>query len=568
MTLTSFPLKILCLITLTLLILAGCNQPNTIDINHLKPLITFDHYHSNTEINTYLHAAAAQYPDLVSILQIGVSRGGEPIYALEINNPATGSALEKPAFYCDGNIHGGELLAGEGALYFIDMLLKGCDSNDPTIRNLIDTSALYIVPNVNPDGRRISLTGQNHRANIRPVDDDHDGSCDEDPPDDLDGDGLIVQMRYKSPQGQYLISPDDPRLMVRRPRNQTGGTYYQVLTEGIDNDGDTRFNEDSLGGIDLNRNFPANWHPAQRASGPFPLSEPESFALVEYITERPNIAAIHTFHTSGGMILRFPTLGDQDWEFPAADIADYNEIAITGVEITGYTNYADSKKAIVDRMSPGHGVFNDWGSKVYGVLAMTTEMWRNPAGRGLRQLQWNDQVLDGQGFIDWHEVEHPQLGTVEVGGWLGHLGNNPPEVLMEEELRKNALWVLSFAQRLPRVDILSTAVQSVPEVTDVYEVTAEIANVGWMPTATEHAAKVLGIAQPVTATINLVNAELTDGYNQNLNLGVLPGARKAGPIVQNVTWRIKKVNSTKPATAQIVVSSQKAGTKRIKLELN
>ncbi|MCP4709335.1 MAG: hypothetical protein GY869_11970, partial [Planctomycetes bacterium] len=391
MTLTSLPQRILCLIALSLMLPVSCNQPNIIANKHLHPQITFDHYHSNTEINTYLHAVADQYPDLTTPIQIGVSRGGEPIYALEINNPDTGPAAEKSAFYCDGNIHGGELLAGEGALYFIDMLLKGYDSHDETICKLLNNSALYIVPNVNPDGRHISLTGENHRANIRPVDDDRDGVFDEDPPDDLDGDGIIAQMRYKDPQGQWLASPDDPRHMIRRRRGETGGTTYQVLTEGIDNDQDTRFNEDSLGGIDLNRNFPANWHPAQRASGPFPLSEPESFALVKYITDRPNIAAIHTFHTTGGMILRFPTLGDQDWEFPAADIADYNDIAITGVEITGYTNYANSKKAIVDRMSPGHGVFNDWGSKVSGVLAMTTETRRNPAGRGRHRSQWNDQ---------------------------------------------------------------------------------------------------------------------------------------------------------------------------------
>jgi hypothetical protein len=80
------------------------------------------------------------------------------------------------------------------------------------------------------------------------------------------------------------------------------------MTEGLDNDGDGWFNEDRVGGVDLNRNFPANWSAKQFASGPFPLSEPETWALANYITSRPNIAAIHTYHTSGGLILRFPTL--------------------------------------------------------------------------------------------------------------------------------------------------------------------------------------------------------------------------------------------------------------------
>ena len=398
----------------------------------VKPLIVFDHYHSTAEITAFLKAAAQRHKELVTLIEIGQSRGQMPIYALEINNPATGPAEEKPAFYVDCNIHGGEILSGEGALYIINMLLEGYGT-DEYIRKLVDSRVFYMVPIVNPDGRDISMTtGENHRANIRPADDDNDGNADEDPPEDLDGNGRVLQMRVEDPDGQWQVSPDDPRLMVRRGRGETGGTYYQTYSEGIDNDNDGRFNEDAIGGVDVNRNFPANWHPAQRASGPYPLSEPESHALAEYITSRPNIAAIHTFHTTGGMILRFPTLGDQDWEFPAADIRDYDEIAKRGVEITGYTNFANEKKAIVDRMSPGHGVFNDWASKEFGVLAITTEMWRQPGGRGPQRLQWNDLELGGKGYINWYAFDHPQLGKVELGGWDRWLGNNPPEPMMAE----------------------------------------------------------------------------------------------------------------------------------------
>ncbi len=52
------------------------------------------------------------------------------------------------------------------------------------------------------------------------------------------------------------------------------------------------------------------------------------------------MAAIHTFHTSGGLILRFPTLADQDGDFPRADLEAYGAIAKDGVAITGYTNFA------------------------------------------------------------------------------------------------------------------------------------------------------------------------------------------------------------------------------------
>ncbi len=532
-----------------------------------EPLFLFDHYHSLDEISTFLKSAADAYDHLVTLIEIGRSRANRPIYAVEINNPATGLANEKPAFYLDGNIHGGEVLSGEGALYIINFLLEQYKA-DESIRALVDSRVFYIVPVVNPDGRNISIaTPENHRRNIRPDDEDNDGRLDEDPPEDLDGDGRILQMLVEDPDGRWKKSPEDPRLLTRRSKNDSGDTYYQRLSEGIDNDGDGRFNEDPVGGVDVNRNFPSNWHPAQYASGPYPLSEPESRTLVEYITSRPNIAAIHTFHLSGGLLLRFPTLADQDWNFPEADIRDYNEIAATGVKITGYDNYADSKKAIVDLMSPGHGVFNDWASNVFGVMAMTTEMWKHPFGRGTNPLEWNDRVLGGKGYIDWYSFQHPQLGRVELGGWDRWSLSNPPESMILEELKNNAKWVLSFAERLPRVAIKDVQAKAVSGQQNLFEVKAFVVNLGWMPTATEHAAKVLKIAKPVTARIVLENAELVESADV-IRLGVLPGKRENNQNeVFPIQWRVKVINPGDPASVKIEVFSEKAGVARQRVDL-
>ncbi|MFQ5704202.1 MAG: M14 family metallopeptidase [Gemmatimonadales bacterium] len=532
-----------------------------------QPLMAFDKYHSVEEIESYLDAITTQHSALTTLLEIGRSRMGRPILAVEINNPDTGPAEEKPGFYVDGNIHGGEVLGGEGALYFIDYLLGHYGTN-PDITSLIDARSFYVVPIVNPDGRAISVDSpENHRWNVRPVDEDGDGAVDEDPPEDLDGDGRILQMRVPNPEGRWEISPDDPRMMVRRKGGDGSGAYFDVFSEGIDNDGDGSYNEDRVGGVDLNRNFPANWDPAQFASGPYPLSEPETHALVEYITSRPNIAAIHTFHTSGGLLLRFPTLADQNWEFPPQDLEDYRAIAEDGVKITGYSNYAYSKQEIVDLMHPGHGVFNDWGSKVFGVLAMTTEMWQhNITGDRKALFEWNDEVLGGKGFIDWHPFNHPQLGAIELGGWDRWSIANPPEHMIAAELERNVRWVVTFAEKLPRVAILESSVVRRQNVSNGFEISATVANVGWMPTATTHAREVLKIAKPVRVELLLVNAELVSG-DMNHELGVLPGARESGPDKRKIAWQVRLLDRTRSAEAVITVWSQKAGTARRRILL-
>ena len=530
-----------------------------------RPLIEFDHYHTLAEIGTYLEAVAVRDARLVTLLEIGRSREGRPIWALEINDPATGPAAEKPGFYVDGNIHGGEVLGGEGALAFIDRLLTS-RATDPRVAALVETRAFYVVPVVNPDGRAISLdTPENHRWNVRPVDEDGDGVADEDPPEDLDGDGRILQMRVPDADGDWRAHADDGRRMVRRRPGESGQTFYAVYTEGIDNDRDGRFNEDRIGGVDLNRNFPANWSAAQFASGPFPLSEPESWALVSYITERPNIAAVHTFHTSGGLLLRFPTLADQGWDFPEADLLEYRAIAAEGVELTGYRNFADEKQAIVDLMNPGHGVFNDWASKEFGVLAMTTEMWAHALGQGQDALfRWNDEVLGGAGFISWYAYDHPQLGVVELGGWDRWSTSSPPHRLIADELDRNVDWVLSFADKTPQVAVVQAA--SAPAPGGRVRVTASVANVGWMATATAHAAEVLGIARPVTVRLELDNAELAEG-EALASLGVLPGARGGEPELHELSWLLSVSDPRQPARVVVVVESEKAGVARLRVEI-
>ena len=68
-----------------------------------KPFIAFDHYHTLAEIEAYLGDRAARFPQLVTLHEIGRSLAGRPISAVDINNPATGPANEKPGFYVDGN---------------------------------------------------------------------------------------------------------------------------------------------------------------------------------------------------------------------------------------------------------------------------------------------------------------------------------------------------------------------------------------------------------------------------------------------------------------------------------
>ncbi|MDH5406767.1 MAG: M14 family metallopeptidase, partial [Candidatus Aminicenantes bacterium] len=234
-------------------------KPNLNALQEAPQNPNWEKYHSTDEAYALLESWAALYPDLTNLYSIGQTLKGTPLKVLEITNKQTGAALEKPGYYYDGNIHSGELTAAEVILHFAWYLLSHY-GKDPYVTRLVDTRTFYLRPKFNPDGADIALnTPLSLRSTPRPYDEDRDGLLDEDPPNDLNQDGSITLMRVRNLHGLWKVSPQDPRIMVHRETGDSEGEFYHLYSEGIDDDGDGYFNEDGIGGIDMNRNFPRNW---------------------------------------------------------------------------------------------------------------------------------------------------------------------------------------------------------------------------------------------------------------------------------------------------------------------
>ncbi len=225
--------------------------------------LRFDQYYTLDQVYDALKALNKAYPQLTTLETAGKSDEGRPIMVMTVNNPKTGAALDKPGMYVDGNMHGNEIQGGDISLYLLDFLLGGYGKN-PEITALVDRTCFYVVPVVNVDGRFHFFADPNTPSSNRslriPTDDDRDGLFDEDPSDDLDGDGNLCTMRKKDPFGQYKTDPEDARLMVRIKPGEKG-EWTMLGEEGLDNDGDGQVNEDGEGYVDPNRNWGFDWAP-------------------------------------------------------------------------------------------------------------------------------------------------------------------------------------------------------------------------------------------------------------------------------------------------------------------
>lgn len=309
-----------------------------------KVQISFNKYYTSEGLAALSKKIADAHPNLVKRQSIGKSTEGRDIWMMAITNYKVGDADRKPGFYIDGNIHSNEIQGAEISIYTAWYLTENFGDID-YITNMLNDRVFYIVPTINPDARnnymKAANTGSSPRAGMIPLDDDRDGLFDEDGLEDLDGDGSVTRMRRKNPNGNMIVDPKDPRMMIQIGPDDvvTVQRYENLGSEGIDNDGDGRVNEDRPGYYDPNRDWAWKWQPdyIQGGAYKYPFSAPETRAVADFVLKHPNIAGAQSFHNSGGMILRGPGAEEDLSTYNRADIAIYDAIGKKGEKmLPGY----------------------------------------------------------------------------------------------------------------------------------------------------------------------------------------------------------------------------------------
>jgi hypothetical protein len=479
-------------------------------------------------------AAAAATGRPVAVSSIGRSAGGRDLPLVTIGTPSPG----RPALLVVAGLDGSHLVGSEIAAELVAKLLA--DEALPA------DAVVYLLPRMNPDAADATLSAPAvQSATPVPVDDDRDGTADEDGPRDLNGDGVVTQMRVADPKpplvATHVADASEPRLL--RPADPLKGEtpVYALLVEGIDADGDGRIAEDGPGGTNLDRNFPHRWPEFSADAGRYQLSAVESLALANFVRERRDLAAALVLGRHDNAV-NFPDTRDMDatgrtpMVFLADDQPFHRELATLAKDTTG-----QSRAASLDHA----GSFWLWLTDHRGIPTVAMTAWGRPdpskpaseedrkegeakpaeaekpaesppaaaeappAGRGrrgmrgppppaapaakpvvdeelLRWLEVNDRDRNGELFVAWQDIDHPQrdrLGsTVEVGGFRTLHLVNPPHGEIDGLAAKHAALVRELAVRLPRLEVEPATVT--PLADGLYRIELPVRNAGRMPTAT------------------------------------------------------------------------------------
>ena len=467
--------------------------------------LRFDRYYNYEQVGEALRVLHAAYPQLTTLDVVGKSEEGRDIWAMTVNNPKTGAALDKPGVYVDGNIHGNEIQAGEVCLAVLNRLLTGYGQNEQ-ITKLVDRNAYYVIPVVNVDGRYHFFQDANDPSSGRsiriPKDDDRDGLIDEDGPDDLDGDGNICMMRRKDPFGMYKTDPEDPRLMIRVKPGEKG-EWTLLGEEGIDNDGDGKVNEDGEGYVDGNRNWGINWAPpyVQSGAGDYPFEASGMRAIAKFVMDRPNIIVVFAYHNNGGMYLRGPSTKAGEPMNPS-DVGVYDILGKNFEKIVPGYRYLVSWKDLYAT----YGDFTDFTDSVLGsysfvgeLFVTESESYRPPPKPGAsaaqapdimdmmnpgndqerERLKFNDNVTQGDLYKPWKPFKHPQFGDIEIGGWVKMSSRLPHPFMLPDLTHRNASAVLFAAAQTPAITLDVLAPQKAGA--DLYKIRVRVINGGSIP---------------------------------------------------------------------------------------
>ena len=503
-----------------------------------------------------IEALRTRYPEKVVVSDLAYSPRKRAIQMLTLS--ADGADQQRPAILVLAGMDGPRWSGTEAVLVAAESILRDRPE-------LLKEITVYVIARGNPDAAEGFARGprRNYSGDGVAHDNDRDGITEEDAPRDLNGDGLITQMRAPGTMPPFLTptvlaDPAEPRLM-RAPDAKAGEVpVFTVWTEAIDTDGDGRLGEDWPGGIDPERNFPHRWPEFEDEAGAYPLLAPESKAIADFVVSHPNIFASLVLgrhdtvinvpsgkeRTSGGM----PMMIDE------ADAGSYAEVAKAWRDTVGQKR--------TEARDPA-GSFVAWMNAQRGIPTVASTLWGRPDlqegdkdpkkekdpkkdkdadkkkdGKDAPKpsdeeaaawLAYSDTMRGGTGFVPWTRTEHPQIRDVEVGGWVPGFKENPPLADVAPLGAKTAEFLAKLADSRPRVTLAKPTVTATGP--SLWKIDTVLSNTGRLPTVMR-GGRADAVAPSYMVRISTPFEQLKSGRRNDVVRGIDPGETR------QVSWLV------------------------------
>ncbi len=367
-------------------------------------------YSDPAAVNRRIEQLRQANPSMVKVMKLAVTPGGREMLMIEISRDGSSA----PAVLVGANFSGITPLATEAALELASRIVADTSLNTGL--------RWYIVPLGNPDAgaRYFTRPLWSDPGNGKPFNDDTDDQTDEDGYNDLDGNGIITQMRVKTPDGTWIPIDGEPRLMRKADASKGEKGIYKLYTEGIDDDGDGQYNEDVPGGTNVNINFPHLFKNFGRRSGLYPGSEPESAALLQFAFTHPEIAMVLAFGQTNYLLS--PPKGGRKGSVDTENIRIPREIGTSlGIDVSRTYTMAEVIELVQPMLPPGMTADESLISSFLGLGAVVNPLPEDMAFYNEISSDYKEYLKKKGVTAERLEPAQPEDGAFELWAYY-HLG--------------------------------------------------------------------------------------------------------------------------------------------------
>ena len=111
------------------------------------------HYHTYQELTDVLHSLYVNHTDIMSLSSLGKTYEGRDLWMVKLSDNVSQDEEEEPGVLFMGAHHGNEKPSYEVCLFFIQYMLEQYTNTSlPEVRDAVDSTEIYLIPMVNPDG--------------------------------------------------------------------------------------------------------------------------------------------------------------------------------------------------------------------------------------------------------------------------------------------------------------------------------------------------------------------------------------------------------------------------------
>ena len=504
-----------------------------------------------------------------SLKSIGKSSGGKDIWLVTLSS----SEKPKPALLITAGIDGKHQAGTQITLKLIDQLL-----NDASLSKLLAEKTLYFVPSVNPDAMEAYFNKLKFErsGNATKTDDDRDGKIGEDGFEDLNQDGFITHVRIEDVTGSYIESPDDARILIKADPSKNQGGKYRLLSEGIDNDKDGKFNEDASEGVNIDKNFTFDHPVFEKGSGVYVASEPETRALLDFLYLNQNIYGVLTFGMNNNLS-----------EAPKFDSKSAGSRIIKGwlendVKAAEHVSKLYTEKAAIKdgpKLPMTKGNFAQTAYYHAGKFSFSTPGWwmekeevkkdsteaktekpkkgeKSEVNPEIEFLKWAERNQLNNVFVNWTTIKHPDFPNqkAEVGGFVPYGMNNPPSIFLDDSVSKHKLFLEELMNAMPKIETSIPLVEKLDN--NLFRITIKVVNKGMLPTYAEIGDKVRFVSRMKTEIKLSGNQKMVSGRKYFLRNALQPDES------EEYSWLVSGSGA-----ATISTGCATTGIKEIKVEL-